>query len=373
MKILQIVSGVGVNGAASYCLWLTRELVQRGHEVTLLCRPGAWVAQQLQPQRLHLAESELRRWPPIELRRIAAEIGRLGIEVIHTHMSSAHAFGVLLRIMTGTPCVATAHNRFLQLHWRFNDRVIAVSDAVARFHRRINLVPARRVETVHNFLDTIRLEEIFAASSAGVREHLGIGADEALIGYVGEVERRKGLIHLIKALPLILATVPRARLLVVGGSGRDRSYLKRARRTAEGSGVAERIVWAGFREDVPALLSSLDVFVLPSPSEHFSLALLEAMAASVPVVAAAAGGPAELIEAGRTGLLVPPRNPGALAQAVVDLLADPAQRLEIGSRGREAVRQRFSADTHLSRVEAILEEARGLRAGGRRGETAPRC
>ena len=100
MRILQIVSGPGLNGAILYCLWLTRALRSYGHEVTLLCRPGAWIGAQLKAEGTRVLESDLRR-RPAEFRRIAAELERLEIDVLHTHQSDAHAFGVILRILSG--------------------------------------------------------------------------------------------------------------------------------------------------------------------------------------------------------------------------------------------------------------------------------
>lgn len=157
MRIMQIVSGAGVNRAITHCLLLTRELARRGHRVTLVCRPGAWIARQLAVDPVDLIESDLRRWPLDELRRIAALARERRIEVVHTHMSRAHSFGVLLRWTSGLPCVATAQSRHVQLHWMFNDRVIAVSDTTRRFHGSYNLVRADRIVTISDFVDGDRI------------------------------------------------------------------------------------------------------------------------------------------------------------------------------------------------------------------------
>ncbi|MFN2169427.1 MAG: glycosyltransferase family 4 protein, partial [Anaerolineae bacterium] len=324
MRILQIVSGRGTNGAVQHCLWLIRELLARGHQVTLLCRPGAWIAVQLTDAGLEaILESSLERWPPADLRRIAAELKRYGIQVIHSHMSDAHAFGVLLRLLTGIPSVATAHNTHIQLHWAFNDRVIAVSEAVRRFHCRYNLVADRRIVTIHNFLDRQRLAEIDRALLERSHYHFAPGL---LFGYVGTVEPRKGLIHLVEAM----AQVPHGRLLVAGSTGINSAYFKRVQRRAQRLGVAQRIDWLGHRQDVPAILSLLDVLVVPSLREAFSLVLLEAKASGLPVVATRSGGPEELIQDGEDGVLVEQANPAALAMVLNELVVDADRRNALG-------------------------------------------
>ena len=147
MHVMEIVSGRRPNGAIVHCQILSRELVRRGHRVTVVCRRGAWIGEQLESDcvGVEIVESELDRWPFDELRRVAAIVGEREVDVVHTHMSRAHAFGALLRWFGGVPSVATAHCRHIQLHWMLNDYVIAASEATRRYHRRYNLVGSRRI------------------------------------------------------------------------------------------------------------------------------------------------------------------------------------------------------------------------------------
>ena len=107
---------------------LREELAARGHGVTLVCRPGAWIEHELRGGPVDVVLSDLHRWPTDELRRVAALVDARAIDVVHTHMSRAHFFGVLLRWFSDVPVVATAHNRRIQPHWMFNDGVIAVCE-----------------------------------------------------------------------------------------------------------------------------------------------------------------------------------------------------------------------------------------------------
>ncbi|MGO8688844.1 MAG: glycosyltransferase family 4 protein [Thermoguttaceae bacterium] len=356
MNIMEIVSGTRVNGAILHCLLLSRELARRGHAVTLVCLPGAWIGGQAAGNGIDVVRSDLHRWPTDELRRIAQLVRQRRIDVIHTHISRAHFFGILLRWFSGAPSVATAHSRHIQLHWMFNDRVIAVSEATRRYQRMHNFVRAGRIETIHNFIDYGRLAAVPPEARQRVRRSLGIGAEAPLLGIVGNVIPRKGLLYLVRALPEILAAAPTARLLVVGGEDRG-GYAGRVRAAAQQCGASAAIIWTGHRSDIDELLAALDLYVLPSLEESLPLSVLEAMAAGLPVVAAAVGGIPECVVAGETGLLVPPAQSAPLAQAIVELLGNPERRRRFGEAGRRRVQERFTAESQAPSIEAAFARA----------------
>ena len=358
MNIMEIVSGTRVNGAILHCLLLSRELAGRGNSVTLVCRPGAWIGDQVAGTRIEVIRSDLHRWPTDELRRIAAIVRGRKIDIIHTHTSRANFFGVLLRWFSGVPSVATAHSRHIQLHWMFNDRVIAVSEATRRYQQAHDFVRASRIETIYNFIDHGRLTAVLPEARLRIRESLAIAAEAPLLGIIGNVIPRKGLIYLVRALPQILAAVPDARLLVVGGEEQGK-YAALVRAAAEQGGVAGCIAWTGHRSNVHEILAALDLYVLPSLEESLPLSVLEAMAAGLPVVASTAGGIPECVVPGETGLLVPPGQSGPLARAIVELLVDPARRRQFGDAGRRRVEERFTTASQTPIIEAAF--ARVLR------------
>jgi glycosyltransferase involved in cell wall biosynthesis len=353
MRIMEIISGAGVNGAASHCALLTRELVRCGHMVTLLCRPDAWIAKELADAPVEILYSDMRRFPPYELRRVASEIRWRGIEVVHTHMSRAHLFGVLLRYFAGVPSVATAHSQHFQPHWMFNDLVIAVSDATRQYHRRFNLVRSKRIVTIHNFIPRVVTAPEPASNRSSLRAAFGVADDELLLGIVGSVIPSKGHLHLFRALPKITTAIPNVRLVVVGGGSEEFGHS--LQQEAKRLGVEGQVIWAGYRSDVPQVMSSLDVFVVASLKENLPQVILEAMAAGIPVVATAVGGISECLAAGETGILVPPRDSNALAQAVIDLLANPTRRKAFGMAGRRRVRECFSPESQIPQFETAFE------------------
>ena len=359
MRIMEIISGDGINGAARHCALLTRQLVRRGNDVTLVCRPNAWVAEQLAGEPVTVVHSDLHRIPFDELRRIAALAKQREIEVIHTHMSRAHFFGVLLRAITGIPCVATAHSRFFQLHWRFNDLVIAVSEATRRFHHWVNFVPLKRLVTIPNFIE-VNPTAAGKAPRERLRQSLGVAPSACLIGTVGSVIPRKGILYLIRALPKVLSVAPRTRLMIVGDPG-PANYMQKLRAEAERLDVASQIVWTGPRNDIPDVMAALDLCVLASLEETFGLVLLEAMEAGVPVVATAVGGIPECVCNGVTGTLVRPADPDALARGMLPLVLDSALREQFGQAGRRWVAEHFSPERQVTHIEAAFDRVASRR------------
>lgn len=364
MRIAEMVSGTAVNGAAVNCLEVAKALRERGHELTMVVRPEGWAHHQAKQAGIDTVVSSLKRHPG-ELRRIAHELRLRQIDVLHTHMSSANFFGVILRRLFGIRnVVATAHNRYLQLHWIFNDRVIAVSEATREFHNRVNWVPKRRIDVVHNFIDDRRFHVHDHNSTLGLRNELGFQADDQLVGVIGDVIPRKGLIYLVQALPEIIANCPAVKLVCVGHPKEE--YQQKVIAEAEALGVADKIAWLGPRRDIDRLLATLDLYVLPSLEENLPLSILEAMASAVPVLATEVGGIPECVEHGSTGWLVEPGEPGPLAKGVINLLSDSQLATRIGQSGRDAVRSDFSVDSQVKRIEAVFERMVATHADQRR-------
>jgi glycosyltransferase involved in cell wall biosynthesis len=356
MRIMQIISGGDINGAIVYCRLLSRELMRRGHDVVLVSRPHSWISNQLRGEGVQCIESDLRRWPTTDLRRVADVVRRQKIDVVHTHMSRAHAFGILLRMMSGAATVATAHNRYIQLHWMFNDYVIGTSDATTRFHRRLNIVQRRTSGTIHCFIDAKRFGRRDEAARREIRSAFGVGRNDVLLGQVGDIIPRKGLLYLVRALPRILQTTPHVKLLVVGDHKGTADYLAQVRREAEDLGVMDAIRWAGRRRDIPEVLSALDVYVLASLEESFPLSILEAMASGLPVVATAVGGIPECVLPGENGYLARPGDPAPLAAAITRLAQSAELRRRLGTTGREQALAEFDVESATPRIEEVYRQ-----------------
>ena len=225
------------------------------------------------------------------------------------------------------------------------DRYIAVSRDLARRLSRTLGFPESKLTVVPN---GVSLESFQGSRDPVLRRELDLGTDRPVVLTVARLDAAKGIAHLLEAA----SRVPEA-LFVVAGDGPLRGDLERQAREA---GLGDRVRFLGQRWDVPALLHAADLFVLPSLSEGLPLTVLEAMAAGAPVVATAAGGTAEAVVHGETGLLVPPADPAALAGAVRTLLADRERALEMAAAARARVRERFSAETMVKGITGIYED-----------------
>lgn len=358
MEILEIVSGAQINGAVVHCALLCREFARLGHSVTLVCRTGSKIKEILCDEKIRVIESDLHRLPLDELRRISTIVRDSRIEVIHTHMTRAHNFGVVLRRFCGVPCVATAHSHIIQpLTWMFNDHVIAVSDATKRFQLKWNLVRPANIDTVHGFMDYESQAAVPAEAGADARASLGIEPDVPVVGIIGDIIPRKGHLYLVRALAEIKRTIPNVLLLIVGDPKRNmgRKYDLLVREEAQRLGVTSSIQWTGYRTDVASILRALDVYVLASLDEMFPVAVLEAMSARLPIVATKVGGVPECLTDRENGLLSPSADAGALALAIRSLLEDRGLAHSLGERAHALARDRFSVQSQAPRIEAVFE------------------
>lgn len=353
MKILQIASGREINGALVYCQLLVEQLQAAGHELILMCRPKSWLSRQGLPCRV--VESEMRRWPFADLQAARKWIRSEGIDVIHTHMSRAHSFGVLLKWLTGVPVVATAHNRYVQLHWPFNDFVIANSRATEAYHRRHNRVPADRIQTIHCFVDVERFSQAGERDRRAIRTELRQTRDEFVVGVIGEVIARKGQLHLAQALPELARRIPELRVVLIGRFHRSEKYVRRMRRIQTRHGLYRRVRWLGRRSNVHQHMAAMDVVLVPSTEEPFGLVAVEAQLAGTPVIATRVGGLPEIVQHERNGLLIPSGDPVALAAAVERIYRDRLLRENLVRQGREDAMTRFAPQRLTREVVAIYE------------------
>ena len=241
---------------------------------------------------------------------------------------------------------------------RFTDLSLAVSQGVKDYLlQEIGLDPAK-IRVAPNGVDVAALDA--ARPGDAVRRDLGLPEGLAVIGLVGRLDHwGKGHKELFTAMAQLRERHPVHALIVGGGRRKDE-----VRALAAGLGLADAVHFLGQRQDVPDLLNAMDIFVLPSYSEGVSLALLEAMAAGLPVIATAVGGLPEVVTDGETGLLIPPRDAAALARALARLLDDPDGAKALGDRARQHVRAHYSLDRLGREINEIYEELVEEKFGG---------
>jgi glycosyltransferase involved in cell wall biosynthesis len=175
------------------------------------------------------------------------------------------------------------------------------------------------------------------------------------VGVIGNIIPRKGQIYLVRALPQVVARYPQVRILLVGVVHPPR-YGEQVRREAQRLGVAGHVLWLGERKDVPRLLQALDVYALPTLSDMLPMALLEAMWAELPILATTAGGIPEAITDGVHGWLVPPKDPDALARALLEIIESPDERDRRAQNAHQRVCDSFTVQPQVAKIEAILQQ-----------------
>jgi glycosyltransferase involved in cell wall biosynthesis len=279
--------------------------------------------------------------------RLSRVIKQLKPDILHAHDPHGVAMAALALSMSTQlakpPLVASRrvdfHLRGSALsRWKYRqvDCFICASEAIRKM-LIADGVPETSAVTVHEGID---LGRVHAAPPARLHQDLWLPHDAPIVGNVAALVPHKGQKHLIDAAALVVRRVPDARF-VIAGEGELRPSLERQIKEHH---LEKHVLLAGFRPDVLSLHKAFDVFAMSSVSEGLGTSLLDAMACGRPIVATTAGGIPEVVVDGQTGLLVPPRDHQAMADAIVRLLSDPELRKRMGAAGAARARTKFSAD-----------------------------
>jgi glycosyltransferase involved in cell wall biosynthesis len=234
---------------------------------------------------------------------------------------------------------------------RVTSRHIAVSGEGRQTRIQRERIDPRRIVLIPNGIPIPRRPHD-PTTAARVRREFGIEPDTPLLGSVGRMVAEKGYDVMLAALGRLRATHPDLRWLVVG-AGDCQAELARV---ASRSGVDGAVIWAGRRDDVAAILSALDIWVMSSVSEGLPVALLEAMAARLPIVATRVGGIPDAVRDGEQARLVPPADPESLAGAIADLLANPPEAIRLAHAARERAEREFGIKSVATRIEGLYRE-----------------
>jgi len=297
------------------------------------------------------------------------------VDILHSHMFQASRLASPLGRICGVPLIIeTSHGRESWRHgWvkgsfvvdrlvgRTVDRMIAVSEANARYLVKDKGLPAERITVIY---PGVRFERFnpSAAVPLDLKTRLGFDVNDPVLLVAGRLEPQKGHRVLIDALPLILREFPRARLVCLS-DGALRSELEQ--RVAE-LGLQSSVRFTGYQPDLLPWLALADICVLPSYYEGLPVAVVEALASGKPMVATAVDGTPEVLTDGETGLLVPPGDSASLAKAIIQMLANPEQRASMARKGHERVLELFGKDVMIERTQDCY-----LRSWHEKGHQSP--
>lgn len=297
----------------------------------------------------------------IQLYRLCRLARQEGVDIIHTFFEKSEVLGWLISRLAGIPRWVTSrrdlgfkrgdfYRKLFRWTARYCGRCIAVCRAVAEHACAEGSLPLEKIQVIYNGLDFSPYRTV--KNTADAKRDLGIPETAPVVGMIANMNFEiKGHDYFLAAAGLILAQVPDTVFVLVG----DGPLRRRLEETASRMGVRDKVLFLGTRSDAPAILAAMDVSVLCSTSEGMSNVILESMAAGKPVVATRVGGNPELVDDGVTGLLAPPADAGALAEAALSLLHDPARARIMGNAGRERVVREFTVEAMVRKHEQLYE------------------
>lgn len=298
-------------------------------------------------------------------RRLYSIFRKGRFDIVHTHTAKAGALGRMAASFAGAPVIIhTPHGHNLYGYFspaasamiagtekfltRFTDEIIALTELERSDYISSGVAGDGKVSVIYQGLELDKFTRDWK-SAFNLKNVLKIRPEDRVVGLVGRLEPVKGSDVFIEAAALIIKKRPDVRF-VVAGEGSLRSVMEK--RAAE-LGISASIIFAGWREDIPDVISLMDIMVLPSLNEAVGIALIEAQAEGIPVVASRVGGVPEVVRDGKTGILVPPSDPAAIADAVIGLLDDKPKCAAMGEAGKAWVRDRFKAEDMVKKTSEL--------------------
>ena len=369
MRLLFVITELAYGGAEAQVVRCAKRLGARGWEVRIvtLLRPQAYVDELASVGILVDWLGVHRKFPdPRPLARLVHQIHSWRPQIVHSHMVHANILARVARIFAPVPVlISTAHSidergrrgsgRLRTFLYRITDPLCdlttQVSQAGLERYVRIGAAPQHKIRYIPNGVDTERFRPNFEVR-VKLRKELGLG--EAFVWLaVGRFDPPKDYPTMLHAFSLVAQRYPNARLLIAGDGPLKPSMTV----LAQELGIDERVTFLGIRRDVPELMNAADAYVMSSAWEGMPMVLLEAHASGLPIVATDVGGNREVVLPEKTGFLVPPKNPEALAEAMLKLMDLPEEeRRRMGEAARQHIEANFSLDRVVDQWEALYRE-----------------
>ena len=365
IRVLHLTKSAGLYGAEKVILNLLEHLNPDKFDIYL-----AAFVEDRRPHRELLKESEKRGGKTIAIRcrkrldvqalkELLSILKKNDIDILHCHEMKSRAYGLIAAKVIELPIVATNHNWIREnrtvatyelldaFSLRFFDRIIAVSEEVKQLMLKFK-IPQRLISVVRN---GINLKESCEKrdDNTSLRHALGIAENVRVVGMVGRLSIEKGIKYFLEAAQKTLVKMPNICFLIVG----DGPMEKELKQHTKMMGIEGRVVFTGFYKDIAALYSLLDVYVLTSLREGTPMALLEAMAARVPVVATGVGGVAQVVRHNENGILVKSHDPEEISESVLHLLRNPLESARLAANAKKALREEYSAERMAGQYENI--------------------
>lgn len=365
---LPVISGSGIN------TFLTMiRLNKERYEVEFACAPGGPLIDEVESQgikfhpirnfvqRISIYNDLLALWELVCLMR-----GQR-YDIVHTHNSKAGFIGRLAAKISGVAIIVHTIHGFAfheyenpprrklficleKFAGRFTDKLITISEPLKQWGQELGIGKPERYVTVYSGIELDKFQVNINIKEK--KRQFGINPEDKVIGVVSKLWEGKGHKCILQAAQRVIIEVPNVKFMFVG-EGYLRGELEKLTHQL---GLRDYVIFTGFRTDIPEVTAIFDIAVLASFFEGLGRVLLEAMVLGKPVIASEVGGIVDVVDDGKTGILVPPNDSNALAGAIVRLLSDDGLRKKMGKAGKEKIDAKFSAQTMVSQIEKVYEE-----------------
>lgn len=365
-RILHLISSSGFLGAENVVLELAKESVKAGYWTTI------GIIENRNNLHMGLADRAINEGMKVQIfpcrgrfdsktiDNIRDFIDREQPNILHSHGYKSNFYAWRALSGLNMPWVVTNHGKRVGMklsvyNWlniffmKKADKLIAVSREIADEMKKKGIT-STKILVIDNGIDLQKFSNL--EKSNDLRKSFRLNGNDKIVGTIGSLTEEKGHMYLLKAARQVMDKCPECRFLIVGDGG-QRQFLEE--KTAH-LGLTEKVLFAGSRKDVPEILSMLDAFVLPSLKEGLPMALLEAMASRVPVIATSVGAIPKVLENGVSGILIQPKDSQAIASAIMQVVNDKQGSFEMAQKGFEQVRDHFSSKTMSEKYLTVYEE-----------------
>lgn len=361
MNILYITNHFNIGGITSYILVLATGMKKKGHVVYVASSGGQLLGRFVKEGVKYIpipirTKKEISPKILISVFKLNAAVREYNIDIVHSHSRTTQVAGCLLSRMTGIPHISTCHGFFRKRFLRrafpcWGRKVIAISEAVKEHLVKDFRVDEKNIAVIHNGIDVEKFRVQSAEFRVQRKKDLGL-TDGPVIGIVARLSEEKGHLCLVEAMKEVLKKNFQAQLLIVGEGKRKEELVKRT----SNLGITGNTLFLPSLEDTSAVLSVMDIFVLPSLKEGLGLSLMEAMAAGLPVIGSRVGGIKSLIQDNHNGLLFESQDVKQLSHLILRLLGDYGERKRLGENAQVFMRKNFSQEKTVAQTEKVYSE-----------------
>lgn len=361
ITVVQAVENLRIGGIEKMVSTVAQGLNKDKYDVKVYClAEGGAIADELIRNGCDVRVLNLRTYHnPVNILKLAGLMRKDRVDILHTHGYFASTFARLAAVIARVPIIFTKiSSTYYDLKFKhrltervlslFSDKIICVSDAVREFVVRTERIDPGKITVIRNGgrIKPPSHPEVTLRSGWGIKE------GDKVIGTVARLEPVKGVEHLIRAAATVVNAVDDVKFLIVGDGGQRRELES----LADTLQIKDKVVFTGFLMDPQDALSIMDIFVLASAErEGFSSALTEAMGFGLPVIATKIGGNVEAVSDGINGVLIPPKDPGAMAKAIIALLKDPPRAKKMAEESEKLYREKFSAGIMINKIEELYD------------------